>query len=127
MRSMKMIVCLALVVVTAGFAMPAMALRSNMASYAYFDAAGNFVGQNLYTCNNTHLEGGEITPYFVAQFYPCYIGTTGGGDSGILDASVTSTLPPGFTQAQACAVLATHDDPCGNPPGYLPPTYGFNQ
>jgi hypothetical protein len=127
MRSIKMIVCLALVVITMGFAVPAMALRSDSVSTAYFDAAGNFVGQSLYTCNNTHFDGGAVTQYSVVQFYPCYPGTSGGGDPGIQPASVTSTLPPGFTQAQACAVLATYGDNCGNPPYYLPPVYGFNQ
>jgi hypothetical protein len=119
------IVCVVSVVLSGGVAAPAMAARSDMSSYAYFDAAGNFVGQSLWSCENKHFEGGEVTSYMVAQTYPCYPGYEGDQQSGWEPADVWSHLPPGITQDQACAVLANKGDSCGFAPNYSPAVFVY--
>jgi len=112
MLSIRKLACVATVVAAAGFAIPAMAARTYTVSYAYFDGSGNFVGQNLWTCENHNITGGTVTQYSVVQSYPCYIDPN-------VSPSVTSTLPPGMTQQQACYILATSPyghDVCGNAP-----------
>jgi len=110
MRSLMKVVCVACVVLASGFAMPAMAARSNMISTSYFDASGNFVGQSLWSCENKHFEGGEVTQYVVIQSYGCYIGIPSNG--GLRPNSIESLPPPGFTQDELCAKLDALGDYC---------------
>lgn len=113
MLSIRKLACVALLVMVGGFAAPAMAARTYTISYAYFNSSGQFVGQNLWSCDNRNISGGTVTQYSVVQSYPCY------PDPNVDPPSVSSTLPPGLTQDQACHILATSPygaDICGDPP-----------
>lgn len=113
MLSIRKLACAGLLVVLGAVTLPVMAARTYTISYAYFDSSGHFVGQNLWTCESRNIVGGSVTQYSVVQSYPCY------PDPYVDPPSVTSTLPPGMTQDQACHILATSPygtDICGNPP-----------
>ncbi|WP_250626656.1 hypothetical protein [Pinirhizobacter soli] len=101
------------IVIMAGLVItsPALAARSDSVSVAWFDTAGNFVGQQYIPCSGTGFVGGTQTPYTLRQSYPC---VAGDGDPDISD-----TLPANITEAQACYTLQLKGDVCGRPPVYV--------
>lgn len=109
MSRLRTVSLVSLSLIAAFFATPSMASRPTSVSTSYFDTAGNFVGQNLWTCDNTHLVGGTTSVYSLTQSFAC---DGSGGD-------VSSTLPPGFTESQVCNYLASWGDLCTYYPVYV--------
>jgi hypothetical protein len=109
MGRLRTLSLVSLSVMAAFVATPTMATRPTSVSTAYFDAAGNFVGQNVWTCDNTHLVGGTTSVYTLTQTYAC---DGSGGD-------VTSVLPPGYAEADVCRYLTYWSDNCNYYPVYV--------